>query len=258
MASEEEGGAIAAPAANESAAEAGNVESSASGKSRPRPSRSRCFRVYKWILVTAVIIMMILTLASTPWCIDLARELLHEIMNSTSTGSPLDDSGRNENNENRLNQTALITDTLVYGVVGISLLLTMIFLIFGLVAIWVESPPFSIIFSILLFICFGASICCYDRLLFLINMAIDAVLGLLVLLYAIIVKRADRLAPTEGSSPLQLGQEEDEKSSKKKQKKEKKPKKEKKGKKEKKSEEKTEEKPEENGGGGGGAEDEKV
>lgn len=249
MASEQEGGAIAPPA-NESAAEAGNVEGGTSGKSRPRPSRSRCFRVYKWILVVAVIVMMILTLASTPWCIDLARELLHEMINSTATESSLDG-----NNEHGLNRTALITDTLVYGVVGISLLLTMIFLIFGLVAIWVESSGCSVIFSILLFLCFGASVCCYDRLLFLINMAIDAVLGLLVLLYAIIVKRADRLAPTEGSSPVQVGQEEDEKSSKKK-KKEKKPKKEKKGKK---SEEKTEEKPEENGGaGGGGADDEKV
>lgn len=227
--------------------EAGNVEG---GKTRPRPSRSRCFRVYKVILVGAVISMMILTLASTPWCIDLTRELLHEIMNSTAplyvTESPV--AGDNLSG----NKTELITDTLVYGVVGISLLITMIFLIFGLISIWCESAGCSIVFSILLFICFGASFCCYDRLLFLINMSIDLILALLVLLYGIVVKRADRLAPTSGS-PSRAALEENEKSKKKNEKKEKK-------KKDKKSKKKDEEKTEEGNGAGKGSssDDEKV
>lgn len=250
MASEES--PISAPPVNElggTGVEGGNVEA---GKTRPRPSRSRCFRVYKFILVGAVVTMMILTLASTPWCIDLTRELLHEIMNSTAplyaTDSPIAADNLSGN------RTELITDTLVYGVVGISLLLTMIFLIFGLVAIWCESAACSIAFFVLLFICFAASLCCYDRLLFLINMSIDAILALLVLLYAIAVKRADRLAPTSGS-PTRAAQEGNEKSKKKKEKKEKK-KKEKKGKKGE-AEKSTEE-----GGGGAGkgssSDDEKV
>lgn len=249
MASEE--APITAPTVNElggGVVEAVNVEA---GKAQPRPSRSRCFRVYKVILVGAVISMMILTLASTPWCIDLTRELLHEIMNSTAplyvTESPVTGDSLSGN------KTELITDTLIYGVVGISLLITMIFLIFGLVSIWCESTGCSIVFSILLFICFGASFCCYDRLLFLINMSIDLVLALLVLLYAVVVKRADRLAPTSGS-PTRTAQDGNEKSKKKKGKKEKKKKKDKEGKK------KDEEKLEEGNGAGKGSssDDEKV
>lgn len=216
MASEE------APIANESAA-AGvgggdGYENVEAGKSRSRPSRSRCFRVFKFILVGAVFSMMILTLASTPWCIDLTRELLHEIMNSTA---PLYASENSEGDSFNGNSTELITDTLVYGVVGISLLLTMVFLLFGLISIWCESAAFSIVFAIILILCFAASFCCYDRLLFLINMCIDAGLALLVLLYAIVVKRADRLAPAS-RSPSRAALEGGEKGKKKKKEKKKK------------------------------------
>ena len=218
----------AAPAANESSGggggiEAGNVEP---GKCRILRSRSRCFRVYKFILLGAVIIMMILTLASTPWCIDLTRELLHETMNATAPLYATENPIAADNLSG--NRTELITDTLVYGAVGISLLITLIILVFGLISIWCEAAGCSIVFSVILFICSGASLCCYDRILFLINMAIDAALAILVLLYAIAVKRADRLAPSSGS-PTRAAQEKSEETKKKKEKKKKKGKKGKKG-----------------------------
>jgi len=152
-----------------------------------RPSRTRCFKVYKFLLVLYLLGLFAATLGSTPWCVELARDLLKEV-NQTSMMQMY---GGYE--------PIQVTDTLVYGAVGVALFLTFLLLLFGLISIIKECFVLCLLFGLTLFVCVGASICCYHHTLFLINMVVDVVLGILVIIFSILIKRADRLAPTSSS-----------------------------------------------------------
>lgn len=157
----------------------------AAPKLTPRISRSRCFKVFKWTLFAALILLALATVASTPWCFGLTRELLLELNNTSGSMSQI------YSGEEPLE----VTDELVYIVVAVSVALTLLYLTIGLVAVYRESFWLSLFFGISLLACAGGSVVYYEHLLFLINMVVDAVLGLLIVLYALAVKRADRLSP---------------------------------------------------------------
>lgn len=186
-------------------------------KLTPRITRSRCFRIFKWTLFIAVLGMALLTLASVPWCLSLTRELLAELtkndtsfsaMYATDSAAPL-----------------VVTDELVYIVVGVSVVLTLLYLLFGAIAALKESFCMSVVFGLSLLLGFAGkhpctincrrctalsqrpinlvvrlaslsspslvlvgSIFYIQHLLFVINMAIDLVLGLLFILYGIAIK----------------------------------------------------------------------
>ena len=148
-----------------------------------RPSRSRCFKVYKYVLVLFLLGLFVATLGSTPWCVQLARELLKDI-NATTMGQAY--AGY---------EPVEMTDTLVYSAVGVALFLTFLLLLFGVISVFKESFVCCLLFALALFLCVAASVCCYTHTLFLINMVIDVILGVLVLFFSILIKRADRLAP---------------------------------------------------------------
>lgn len=151
---------------------------------RTRPSRSRCFKVYKYLLLTALIAYFIATLASTPWCVGLSRDIL-QTLNTTSMAQMY--SGQ---------EPLILTDTLVYATVGVALLFTFVWLLFGLIGVWKECFFMVVTFGVSLLLFFAGSICFFDvHLLVLINLIVDIVLGLIVLIFAILIKRADRLAP---------------------------------------------------------------
>jgi general stress protein CsbA len=123
------------------------------------------------------------TLASTPWCVEMARDLLKDI-NSTTMGQMY--AGY---------EPIQMSDTLVYSAVGVALFLTFLVLLFGVISIIKENFICCIIFALTLFLCVAASACCYTHTLFLINMIVDVILGVLTLFFSILIKRADRLAP---------------------------------------------------------------
>lgn len=160
---------------------------------RSKVSRSRCFKIFKYTLLFSLICLFIAALASTPWCIDFAREYLRNI-NATSNLAAVYTVTTGSNAANSTVPSE-ITDTIVYSIVGFSLLLTIIYLTFGIIAIYKESFVLSLVFSLSLLTFFALSLCCYDQLIFLINMIFDLILGTWVLLYAILVKRADKLSP---------------------------------------------------------------
>lgn len=159
--------------------------SSTQTPSRKHHSRSRCFKIFKWTLMIMLLGLFVATLASTPWCVELARDLLKDI-NSTTMGQVY--SGY---------EPIQLTDSLVYGVVGVALFLTFLLLLFGTISVWRESFVGSLVFSVLLLLCVAGSACCYHHTLFLINIIVDVVLGVLVFFYSICIKRADRLAPED-------------------------------------------------------------
>lgn len=158
-----------------------------------KPSRSRCFKLFKYSLLTTLIILFIATLASTPWCIQFARSFMKDLNATSNLGTVYTLTSGNDSNNSTV--PAELTDTIMYSVVGVSLFVTLVYLTFGLIAVYRESFILSVIFGISLIVCFAASICCYHHLVFLINMILDLILGSWVLLYAILVKRADKLSP---------------------------------------------------------------
>lgn len=169
----------------------GNTSDSKSSKT----SRSRCFKLFKYTLLLALISLFIVAVASTPWCIQFARDYLRNL-NATSNLAMVYTVTSGSSNASNSTVPSEITDTIVYSIVGFSLLLTIIYLTFGIIAIYKESFILSLVFSLSLVTFFALSICCYDQLIFLINMILDLILATWVLLYAILVKRADKLSPS--------------------------------------------------------------
>lgn len=158
-----------------------------------KPSRSRCFKLFKYSLLTTLIIIFITTLASTPWCIQLARSIMKDLNATSNLATVYSVTSGNDSTNSTV--PAELTDTIMYSVVGVSLFVTLVYLTFGLIAVYRESFILSVIFGVSLIVFFAASICCYHHLIFLVNMIIDLILGSWVLLYAVLVKRADKLSP---------------------------------------------------------------
>ncbi|KAI1290895.1 hypothetical protein HDE_07760 [Halotydeus destructor] len=177
-------------------------EMSTAPKLTPRLSRSRCFKLFKWTLVAAILVMAMGTIGGIPWYLDLTRQLLDDMNNgNTSMGQMYAAEGTGEPLE--------VTDELVYAVIGISVLITILYLTFGIVGAIRESFCLTLTFGISLLLCFGASIPFYGHLLFLVNMVVDLLLGLLFVFFALTIKRADRLAPESPDElDMQNGDEE--------------------------------------------------
>lgn len=170
-------------------------------KLTPRISRSRCFNVYKWLLIIALIAGALATLASIPWCISLTRQLLEE-HNASNGTSPTMAQLYNSSGQEQL----LVTDELIYIIVGVSIGLTLLYLLIGILVLIKESFIGSLLFGITLLLCTVGSVFYMQHLLVLINLIVDAVLGLLIILYALTIKRADRLSPETADDLDEVGE----------------------------------------------------
>lgn len=162
---------------------------SSCGSSAARASRSRCFKVYKCALILLLVIFFLVTLASTPWMPDLVRDIFKE-WNTTTVA--MNYSGA---------EPLQVTDAVVYGVIFSSMIITIIYVLVGVIVLYKECFVSSIIYGITTVLIAAASVCCIKYTIFLITTITEFVLGPLVVLFAVLIKRADRLAP-ESSQKL--------------------------------------------------------
>lgn len=167
-----------------------------------RASRSRCFYIYKWALIVSLLLHLIGTLVSVPWMPNLVRDILKE-WNTTTVA--LNYSGA---------EPMEATDAVVYGVIFVSLMATLVFVALGIVSLYKECFSLCIIYGILMILIAAASICCAKYTIILVMMIIEFILAPLIILFAVLIKRADRLAP---ESSQKLNEEETTDSLKKKQ-----------------------------------------
>lgn len=162
---------------------------SSCGSSAGRASRSRCFKVYKYALILLLVLFFIVTVASTPWMPDLVRDILKE-WNTTTVA--MNYSGA---------EPLQVTDAVVYGVIFSSMMITILYVLVGVIILYKECFVSSIIYGIATILIAAASVCCAKYTIFLITTVTEFVLGPLVILFAVLIKRADRLAP-ESSQKL--------------------------------------------------------
>lgn len=174
--------------AEEGGSEAKAVSSSC-GSSAARASRSRCFKVYKYALILLLVLFFIVTLASTPWMPDLVRDIFKE-WNTTTVA--MNYSGA---------EPLQVTDAVVYGVIFSSMMITIIYVLVGVIVLYKECFISSILYGITTILIAAASVCCIKYTIFLITTITEFVLAPLIILFGILIKRADRLAP-ESSQKL--------------------------------------------------------
>ena len=93
------------------------------------------------------------------------------------------------------------TDAVIYGVIFVSMIATIIFVAIGVIALYKECFILCIIYGILMILLAAASICCAKHPIGLAMTITQFVLAPLILLFAVLIKRADRLAP-ESSQKL--------------------------------------------------------
>ena len=168
----------------------GKVVSSACSSSAAHASRSRCFKVYKYALILSLVLFLVLVLVSTPWMPPYVRDILNS-MNTTTVA--LNYSGA---------ESFQFTDVHVYGIIASSLIATAVYVLFGVFVLYKECFYLIIVFGIVTLAAAIATICCAStHVAALVTMIIEFALVPVILLFAVLIKRADRLAP-ESSQKL--------------------------------------------------------
>lgn len=179
--------------AEDSTPEAKAVSSSCS--SRARASRSRCFHAFKWIIILLILVMLVVTLAATPWMPDYVRQVLADLNMTSSVALNYSET-----------EPLQVTDNLVYAIIGLSVFLTVVYTIVGVIALIRESFCLCIAYGLLTLVIGGTGICCTKYVWVLVSTVACLTLAPLIITFAVLIKRADRLAP---ESSQMLTNEED-------------------------------------------------